>query len=146
MVPLPSHLTCTPTKSNLYLDSSLNCHLGAHPVQTPDVPCYVPSNYIGCMWLILLFLGTFRTWDYLPIPIWKGVLLGGTIVAVVYVQPTVAGLFSILPLLYFEYYLTRLVRKLGAKSKKYCFVSMLIIQGALHFSLTSKICFFLLTN
>jgi hypothetical protein len=37
-------------------------------------------NHTGCVWLIFfLFLDTLHKWDYLLIPIWKGVLLSDSV-------------------------------------------------------------------
>jgi hypothetical protein len=52
----------------------------------------LPHNHIGYVWLIL-FLGTFHTWHYLLIPVWKSVLLGDSILWVV-LPPTIAGVCS----------------------------------------------------
>jgi hypothetical protein len=38
-----------------------------------------PHNHIGYMWLIHLLLGTFHKWGHLSIPVWKGVLLGESV-------------------------------------------------------------------
>jgi hypothetical protein len=38
-----------------------------------------PHNHIRYVWLIRLLLSTFHKLGYLSIPVWKGVLLGGSV-------------------------------------------------------------------
>jgi hypothetical protein len=60
----------------------------------------LPHNYIGYVWLILLFLCTFHKWNYLPIPVWKGILLGDSVLWVA-LLPIVAGFCLVLTALLF---------------------------------------------